>query len=61
MRIFSCETHINHALDIFVAEEKTFPVMEKINEEKQLSTSCTYCNNSAIYLVAHENDDTTCR
>ena len=61
MRIFSCETHINHALDIYVAEEKIFPVMEKINEEKQLSTSCTYCNNSAIYLVAHENDDTTCR
>lgn len=61
MRIFSCETHINHALDIFVAEEKTFPMMEKLEKEKQLSTSCAYCNNSAIYIVAHENDGTTCR
>ncbi len=61
MRIFSCETHINHALDMFVAEEKTFPMMEKLNDEEMLSTSCTYCNISAIYLVAHENDDTRCR
>ena len=54
MRIFSCETHINQALDMFVAEEKTFPMMEKIKKEEKLSTSCTYCNNPAIYIVAHE-------
>ena len=61
MRIFSCETHINQALDMFVAEEKTFPVMEKLKEEKKLSTKCTYCNEGATYIVANENDDTICR
>ncbi len=54
MRIFSCEIHINQALDMFVAEEKTFPMMEMIKEEDKLSTICTYCNSPAIYIVAHE-------
>ena len=61
MRIFSCETHINQALDMLVAEEKTFPMMEKIKEEEKLSTTCSYCNNPAIYIVASENDGTICR
>ena len=55
MRIFSCETHINHALDMFVAEQKTFPMLEKLKEEEKLSTNCTYCEKSAVYIVANEN------
>ncbi len=54
MRIFSCETHINQALDMFVAEEKTFPMMEELQGDEKLSTTCTYCNSSAIYIVANE-------
>ncbi|WP_342599583.1 CxxH/CxxC protein [Psychrobacillus sp. FSL H8-0483] len=61
MRIFSCEAHINQALDMFVAEQKTFPMMEELKEDKKLSTKCTYCDGSAIYIVANENDDTICR
>ncbi|WP_144513424.1 CxxH/CxxC protein [Bacillus sp. FJAT-22090] len=61
MRKFSCETHINQALDMFVAEQKTFPMLEKLKEEERLSTKCTYCETSAIYIVANENDDTICR
>ena len=34
MKIFSCETHINHALDMFVAEQKTFPMLEKLKKRK---------------------------
>ncbi|MFJ5771951.1 CxxH/CxxC protein [Psychrobacillus sp. NPDC093180] len=54
MRIFSCETHINQALDMFVAEQKTFPMLEKINENEKLSTKCTYCDVAAIYIVEDE-------
>ncbi|MFC4411677.1 CxxH/CxxC protein [Chungangia koreensis] len=54
MEIKSCETHINHALDIFVAEQKTFPMMNEIEEEKKLSTKCDYCEEAATYLVANE-------
>ena len=55
VRIFSCETHINHALDMFVAEQKTFPMLEELKEEEKLSTICSYCENSALYIVANEN------
>lgn len=61
MRKFSCETHINQALDMFVAEQKTFPMLEKLKEEEKLSTKCTYCDMDAVYIVANENDDTICR
>jgi len=46
---------------MFVAEQKTFPMMEELKEDKKLSTKCTYCDGSAIYIVANENDDTICR
>lgn len=54
MKIYSCETHINHALDVFVAKEETFPIMEKIEEERKLSTKCEYCDTPASYIVANE-------
>lgn len=54
MIIYSCETHINHALDVYVAEEGTFPIMKEISEEEKLSTSCTYCEATPLYIVANE-------
>ena len=54
VRIFSCETHINHALDMFVAEQKTFPMLEELKSEEKLSTVCSYCESSALYIVANE-------
>lgn len=54
MRIFSCENHINHALDMFVAEQKTFPMLEELKKEEKLSTTCSYCESNAIYIVANE-------
>jgi CxxH/CxxC protein (TIGR04129 family) len=54
MKIYSCETHINHALDVFVAEEGKFPIMELLSDEEKLSTNCTYCEETALYLVANE-------
>lgn len=54
MKIKSCENHINHALDVFVAEEKTFPTLEKIEEENKLSTVCDYCEEAATYIVANK-------
>lgn len=34
MTKYSCETHIDHALDMFVAETQEFPIMDKLSEEK---------------------------
>lgn len=54
MEKYSCEMHIDHALDMFVAEEKVFPVLEKLDDEKKLSTKCFYCDNKAIYIVSRK-------
>jgi CxxH/CxxC protein (TIGR04129 family) len=39
---------------MFVAEQKTFPMLEKIMEEEKLSTCCTYCDDAAVYIVIKE-------
>lgn len=52
MRTYSCETHVNQALDMLVAETKEFPIMEKVSEEEKLSTECSYCEEQATYIVS---------
>ena len=54
LKTYSCETHINHALDVFVAEQEKFPIMEAIPDKEKLSTKCTYCEEVALYIVANE-------
>lgn len=53
LKINSCETHINRALDEFVAIEETFPNMKMLKEEEKLSTKCDYCEEAASYLVTN--------
>lgn len=49
---FSCENHINHALDIVVAETGDFPILEELEVEEKLSTKCTHCGEQATYVVS---------
>jgi len=53
MNIKCCQTHIDHALDMFVAEQNTFPILTELTEEEKLSTKCNYCEQKAIYLVSN--------
>ena len=52
MKKFSCETHIDHALDMHVAETGDFPMMDLLTEEQKLSTVCSYCEEQATYIVS---------
>lgn len=52
MEKYSCDKHIDHALDMFVAEQKEFPIMDKVQEDKKLSTKCSYCEETAEYIVS---------
>ena len=52
MKKYSCEKHIDHALDMFVAEQKEFPIMDKVQEDEKLSTKCSYCEEQAEYIVS---------
>lgn len=52
-KIYSCEEHIDRALDDAVDDgEGLPPEMSKI-EEDPLSTTCEYCQNDATYVVAN--------
>lgn len=52
MKKYSCETHIDHALDMHVAETEEYPMMDMLTEEEKLSTKCSYCNELATYIVS---------
>ncbi|MER2049844.1 MAG: CxxH/CxxC protein [Solibacillus sp.] len=52
MKTYSCETHIDHALDMHVAETEQFPMMDFLSKEEKLSTTCSYCEQSATYVVS---------
>ena len=52
LKKYSCENHIDHALDMFVAEMEEFPIMDKLSEEEKLSTKCSYCDEQATYIVS---------
>jgi CxxH/CxxC protein (TIGR04129 family) len=51
--IYSCEEHVDIALDEIVDKSGNFPVLSKIDVDN-LSTSCEYCRNTAIYIVANK-------
>lgn len=52
--IYSCEEHVDIAIDTIVDEHETFPMLSQISDDKRLSTTCEYCRNNAVYVVANE-------
>ncbi|MCA0988800.1 CxxH/CxxC protein [Alkalihalobacillus algicola] len=54
MKIYSCEEHVELALDVTVDETEHFPVLEKLEENNEnLSTTCEYCSETAVYMVSN--------
>ncbi len=51
--IYCCEEHVELGLDVIVDEYETFPVLTKIAVDN-LSTSCEFCQKTAVYLVANK-------
>lgn len=54
MIIKCCKTHVEHALDVFVAETESYPILTELSDEEKLSTKCAYCEEAATYLVANK-------
>ena len=54
MKIYSCQSHIDKALDELIIKEEVFPIMETIQDTEKLSTKCTYCEEASLYVVANE-------
>jgi CxxH/CxxC protein (TIGR04129 family) len=55
-----CDEHIELAIDIMVDETEIAPEINLIKEEEKLSTTCEYCQKSAIYVVSNIYSDTIC-
>lgn len=51
---YSCETHINMAIDDFLVENETFPCLEKVSNR-----ICNYCAGKAIYIIKLPNHKNT--
>ncbi|MED4353972.1 CxxH/CxxC protein [Schinkia azotoformans] len=47
-----CKEHVELALDIIVDEYEVAPTIEKV-EGNDLSTTCEYCQNIAVYVVSN--------
>ncbi len=50
MQKFSCKEHIGYALDMFVAEQKDFPIMDELPTD--VEELCEYCEEKAAYIVS---------
>ena len=44
--IYSCEKHIDKAIDDLISYEETSPKLEKCDNNK-----CSYCDNKSVYLI----------
>lgn len=51
--MFSCEEHIELAIDMYVDEKELAPEIEKLDNSRKLSTSCDLCKNPAVYIVGN--------
>ncbi|WP_251345256.1 CxxH/CxxC protein [Heyndrickxia oleronia] len=51
--IYACAEHVEYALEIATEQRMEAPNFEKVDEKNNLSTSCEYCKNPAIYLVGN--------
>jgi CxxH/CxxC protein (TIGR04129 family) len=47
-----CGEHVDIAIEIIVDEYEIAPKIDKISED-ELSTSCEYCLNTAMYVVSN--------
>ena len=51
--IYCCLEHVELAMDIIVDEHEVAPDLKELSKEEQLSTTCEYCGNNAVYIVAN--------
>jgi CxxH/CxxC protein (TIGR04129 family) len=58
--ILSCDEHIEWALDDFVDKYSETPLLNKVEKTHNISTTCEYCQNDAIYIVSNIDSPTKC-
>ena len=52
--IYSCEEHVDIAIDTIVDDYETFPQLTKLKDVDNSPKTCEFCQQQAIYLVANK-------
>ncbi|PLR96490.1 CxxH/CxxC protein [Bacillus sp. T33-2] len=52
--IYCCEEHVEVALDEVVDEYETAPKLTRIDAVENKRSTCGYCEQLAVYIVANE-------
>ena len=58
--IYTCENHVDLALESAAEETLSPPLLEKINHKQHPQTTCGYCKEAAIYVVTNTYSHTEC-
>lgn len=48
----TCLEHVELAMEIIIDEKETAPIINQLTEDEQLSTTCAFCKNNAIYSIS---------
>ncbi|MDQ0176273.1 CxxH/CxxC protein [Bacillus chungangensis] len=56
--IYCCKEHIELGLDDIVNKYETPPILQACKTEKELSTTCEYCEDKSAYIVTNAHSHT---
>lgn len=51
MKYYSCLEHVEEAMDHIIDESELAPILEEV-EQSDLSTTCSFCSEKALYLIS---------
>ncbi|WP_216830167.1 CxxH/CxxC protein [Alkalihalobacterium elongatum] len=51
MKYFSCEEHVDLAMEHIIDECEAAPNMEILSDEQKLSTTCSFCEEHPTYSI----------
>lgn len=51
-KIYSCENHIDIAIDDFLVKNETFPILNSSKDRK-----CDYCDGDAVYVLSRSKTE----
>lgn len=67
MKIYCCAEHVEVGLDNIVDEAEVPPFINSLSDEENgkvthnsSDSTCEYCGQPAVYVVANEHSDTIC-
>ncbi|WP_078556353.1 CxxH/CxxC protein [Bacillus alkalicellulosilyticus] len=51
MKYFACHEHVELAMEHIIDECEAAPAIEKVDNNSNLSTTCSFCTSPALYIV----------